>query len=106
MMRRAVLVLSLGLWLTPRGAAAQTFAVQQFKPVPNQQDNYFTQHGVRVLDPGSFEVGLLLNYANDPLVIVDGNDDRVGSLVGDQLAADAMFAIGAGEKLELSLDLP
>src|SRR6188768_1420083 len=104
MMRRAAVVLWLGLLLTARGAAAQSFDVQQFKPVPSQQDNYFTQHGVRVLAPGQLEAGLLLNYANDPLVVVDSHDDRVGSLVGDQFAGDLLFAIGVLPHLELSLD--
>jgi len=85
---------------------AQTFDVQQLRLVPNQQDNYFGQHSARILPAGGFEAGLVLDYANDPLVIVDSSGKRVASLVGDQLSGDVLFALGLFDRLELGLDVP
>src|SRR5688500_6449425 len=75
-------------------AHAQAFDTQQLRLVPSQQANYFGLHSARTLDAGSLEAGLVLHYANDPLVVVDGSGERVGSIVSDQLVANALFAFG------------
>jgi outer membrane protein OmpA-like peptidoglycan-associated protein len=92
--------------LVPARAQAQSFDTQQLRLVPNQQDNYFGLHSARTLGFGSWEAGLVLSYANDPLVIVDDQDERVGSIVSDLAVADVMFAIGVLDQIELGLDVP
>jgi large repetitive protein len=87
-------------------AHAQGFDVARFKPVPNQQDNYFTLHSTHTLPAWRWEAGLVLDYANDPLVLVDRRGDRRVSLVGDQLTANVLGAIGLTDSLEVGLALP
>jgi outer membrane protein OmpA-like peptidoglycan-associated protein len=85
---------------------AQAFDAQQLRFSPNQHDNYFGQHSARTLESGGLSAGLVLHYANDPLVLVDADDERVASVVGDQLVANALFAIGVLDILEIGLDMP
>jgi outer membrane protein OmpA-like peptidoglycan-associated protein len=87
-------------------AHAQSFDTQQLRLVPNQQDNYFGLHSARTLEAGAFEAGLVLNYANDPLVIIGEDGERVGSIVGDLAVADLMLAFGVLDILEVGLDVP
>jgi outer membrane protein OmpA-like peptidoglycan-associated protein len=99
-------VLALVALATPQLASAQTFDVQHFKPAPNQQDNYFSLESVRQLAPGQWEAGLLVNYANDPLVLTNGSGDRVRSIVSDQLTGNVLAAIGILKPWELGVDVP
>jgi len=92
--------------LTDARAHAQPFDSQQLRLVPNQQDNYFGLHSARVLPSGGWEAGLTLNYANDPLVLIDSDGERAGSIVSDQLVGDVLFAVGLFDVLELGLDVP
>src|SRR5688500_99576 len=92
--------------LSQARAHAQAFDTQQLRLVPNQQDNYFGQHSARILPSGGWELGLVLNYANDPLVLIDSDGERAGSIVSDQLFGDALFAIGLFDVLEIGLDVP
>jgi large repetitive protein len=87
-------------------AHAQGFDVARFKPVPNQQDNYFTLHSTHTLPAWRWEAGLVLDYANDPLVLVDRRGSRRVSLVGDQVTANVLGAIGLTDELEVGLALP
>ncbi len=84
---------------------AQTFDVQQFRPAPSQQTNYFGQHSARILGPGEFEIGLVTNYADDPLVVSE-DGERVGAIVSRQLVADLLGAVGIVDWLELGIDVP
>ncbi len=84
---------------------AQTFDVQQFRPAPSQQTNYFGLHSARILGPGEFEIGLVTNYADDPLVVSE-DGERVGAIVSRQLVADLLGAVGIVDWLELGIDVP
>src|SRR3954468_23394487 len=103
-LKRAALALVAVVW--PQVASAQTFDVQHFKPAPNQQDNYFSLESVRQLAPGQWEAGLLVNYANDPLVLTNASGDRVRSIVSDQLTANVLAAVGILKPWELGVDVP
>ena len=91
-------------------ANAQTvvdgFDVQSFKLSPALSANYLNLHQARALRGGQFEVGLMFNYANDPLVFYNEDDERDGKLVGNLLTTHVMAAVGIADRLELGLDLP
>lgn len=79
---------------------------ERFKP-PVTYDGWVTAEGsaVRpVADP--LELGLYLNYAYHPLVVVDGNDDVVAELVGGRLGFDLLGSLTLAGPFALGLDLP
>jgi outer membrane protein OmpA-like peptidoglycan-associated protein len=87
-------------------AQSRGFDVQNFNPMPSQQSNFITQSSGRVFPRGVYEVGLILNYANDPLVLQDEDGDRVARLVAGQFVGNLMASISLADPFELSLDLP
>ena len=101
--------LSLLVLLSAFTAAAQNrFDVQQFNPMPGQRFNYLGQASAGVMPHGIFEVGILVDYADDPLVIrsLGVNEERLGSVVSRQLTTRALFAVGLFDRLELGVELP
>jgi outer membrane protein OmpA-like peptidoglycan-associated protein len=82
------------------------FDVQRFKPSPNQQDEYFTVHSTHTLQAGRYELGLLVDYANDPLVVLNSKGKRAFSLVSSQATANVMAAVGLTDQLEAGLAVP
>ncbi len=101
-------------------ASAQdgTFELQQLNPAPSQTTGYFNLSSARGLRGGQYEVGLLLNYADDPLVLYaeDGDGDlgdRARSIVSGQLLANIHGGIGLlpvddneWARLEIGVDIP
>ncbi|WP_224365097.1 OmpA family protein [Hyalangium versicolor] len=80
--------------------------VQQFKPAPGKAD-VLGLHGPGVPGHLSWRAGLFLNYAHDPLVVVNSdNDDLLQHLVKNQLGFDLMGAVGLGKRFELGAALP
>ena len=98
------------LAFTATAAIAQTethFDIQQFNPMPAQRWNYLGQATGSVMPHGVFEIGLLADYADDPLVLESVSEgERLGSLVSEQLTARLLFGIGLFDRLELGVDLP
>jgi len=92
--------------LATASASAQTFDVQLFKPAVNPTQPYFLSESAQALGPWHWGAGVLVNYANDPLVAYDANGARVGSLVSYQAGADLMGAIGLTHELELGAGIP
>jgi OmpA-OmpF porin, OOP family len=82
------------------------FDVQRFNPTVSQRMGFFVQPSGRVTEAGRWELGLLLNYADDPLVLADIDDNRVGSPVAAQLTANLLFVWGFGNLFDLGVDLP
>ena len=90
----------------PTAAAQSGFDVQNFTPMPSQQTNYLTVTSARTPRRGTWETGLVLNYANDPLVVVNADGDRVLRIVGDQINADLLGSFAILETLELGVGVP
>ena len=92
----------------PGVATAQDdgFDVQLFNPSPSQSTNNFGTSQARILNAGQWEVGLLLNYASNPLVVLNSEDDRLESIVSGQFVGNILGAVGIADRLELGLDVP
>jgi outer membrane protein OmpA-like peptidoglycan-associated protein len=101
----ALLVLGGGAaWAQP--AASQAIDVQQYKPGPGAHD-VLGLHGARVGPHLGWNLGASLNFADDPLNVLDPREDRfVYRIVDSQLTLDLMGAIALFDRLELGLSLP
>ena len=102
----AAACVALGLGAGDARAQERGFDVQQFRPMPAQQDNFLTVSSGRTAPRGVYEVGLLLNYANDPLVVQDADGERVGRVVAGQFVGDLVGAFALADPFELAVDLP
>ena len=103
---KCVVILLLVLCATEAVAQDGRFDVQRFRPMPGQRNNFFTQASSEVLPHLSWEVGLLVNYADDSLVVRDDKESVLGRLVAGQLTANVVGAISLVERLEIGLDIP
>ena len=54
----------------------------------------------------SFQTGLVLNYALNPLVLRDANNDVAAAIVAHRLAGNAQFTVGLLDYVSLGVDLP
>ena len=92
------------------GAAAQSgVSVQQFEPQPSQFRNYFTVAAPQVVEAWRFELGLLADYADDPLVLRRSSDGRRiedGDIVGQMITTNVMGVIGLGGIMDLGIAVP
>ncbi|MFT6399585.1 MAG: hypothetical protein ACJAYU_004354, partial [Bradymonadia bacterium] len=86
-------------------SAQDGFDVQSFNMAPAMSANYLNLQQARTLRAGQFELGLMFNYANDPLVFEDGNGDRQAKLVRNLLSGHLMGAVGIADRLEIAVDL-
>ena len=82
------------------------FDVQRFRPMPGQRNNFFTQASSEILPHLSWEIGLLVNYADDSLVVRQDDETVIGRLVGSQLTANVVGNFSLVERLEIGLDVP
>ena len=73
---------------------------QNFVPVVDGLD-FVTVHSGKILDPGFWNLGLFVNYANNPLPSF-GADTSEDSLTG----LDFNFGVGLLERLELGISVP
>lgn len=84
---------------------AFTLPVERFRPAID--DNGFTTtEGAAIPSHMGFQAGLLLNYALNPLVIRDNEDDLVASIVAHRVAGNALFTLGLFEYMSVGVDLP
>lgn len=89
------------------GVSAEGFDLQQFNPMPNLAGtNMFSTAGAGVLPHLGWSAIALFNYANDPLVLRDMDQERVETLVSDQGTVHLLFAVGLMHWIELGVDLP
>ncbi|ATB48543.1 OmpA family protein [Corallococcus macrosporus] len=87
-------------------AASQAIDVQQYKPAPGAHD-VLGMHGARIAPHLSWNLGASLNYADDPLNLVDPRADRfLYRIVDSQLTLDLMGAISLFDRVELGFALP
>ncbi|MFP2913581.1 cell envelope biogenesis protein OmpA, partial [Pyxidicoccus sp. 3LFB2] len=86
--------------------ASQAIDVQQYKPGPGAHD-VLGLHGARVGPHLGWNVGVSLNYADDPLNVLDPRQDAfVYRIVDSQLTLDLMGAVALFDRLELGVALP
>ena len=89
----------------PAAAEEAHFPVERFRPAID---------GTGVLDVDSGQVGQHLqwtvgafaNYALNPLVFIDENGDRAGSLVTHRIGLDVIAALSLFDWLEVGVDVP
>jgi uncharacterized protein (TIGR03382 family) len=80
--------------------------VQQYKPGPGSQD-LLGLHSPKLGKHFHWNLGASLNYATDPLTVLDPRTDKVVyKLVSSQLTVDLMGAIALFDRFELGLALP
>lgn len=107
-MKKLPLIVAAAGCLLAASASAQMdqtgYDVQRFKPVPSQSVNYFGLHQAQILP--SWELGLLFNYADSPLILQDVNGDRAAELVQNQLTGHLLAGVGIADRFELGLDIP
>ncbi|WP_241759553.1 OmpA family protein [Pyxidicoccus parkwayensis] len=87
-------------------AASQAIDVQQYKPGPGAFD-VLGLHGARVGPHLGWNLGLSLNFADDPLNLLDPRQDTfVYRIVDSQLTMDLMGAVALYDRLEVGVSLP
>ena len=98
----ALLVLGVGT----NALAQDGFNVLQFNPQPSQATNYFETASARVLAHLAWEAGILMDYVDDPLVLVDANGQRVASVIETQIVANFLVSVGIADRAEVGIDVP
>ncbi len=79
---------------------------QRYKPA-GTHDGWVNAEGSRVRHPDDrWELGFWLNYANNPLLVVDGNGDISRSFVAGRLGADVVLSASLTRRLALGAALP
>ncbi|HAA58142.1 MAG TPA: hypothetical protein DCE42_25490, partial [Myxococcales bacterium] len=109
----AALLLVMGVCLFPaREALAQSndataFTAQRFRPW-HDPNGLFQSDSGKTLGKFKYTVGLLFNYAKDPLVLRTQDGARIngGELIGNQFAADLTFGFGILNFLDVYLAIP
>ena len=99
----AVLV---SLVISSSASAQDGFDVQQFNPMPSQFTNHFSLASGAILERGQWELHLMGNYADDPLVLRSADGDRLQSIVSQQMVLNLMGAIGIADILDIGIDIP
>ncbi|MBM4371380.1 MAG: choice-of-anchor L domain-containing protein, partial [Deltaproteobacteria bacterium] len=99
----ALIALTVALPAGP--AAAEQVETQAFRPSPFMHD-YFTVGTGETKGDFRWNVGLFLNYQNNPLVLRDGDGDEVRSIVEHQLTGNLLASYRFVDWLGLGFDVP
>jgi outer membrane protein OmpA-like peptidoglycan-associated protein len=86
-------------------AAADGLDGERFVPAVGAEGNYVNEHPAVPFHLG-WGLGLFLNYADDQVVAVDGNDNIVAKPLHRGLTADLIGSLGLFGRVELGLHLP
>ncbi|MEY4583003.1 MAG: hypothetical protein RL701_7706 [Pseudomonadota bacterium] len=99
-------LLALWLWLSPALVSAQTqgFAIDRFDPSERGSD-WFVGDSLDLRGHARPAVGLVLDYANKPLVVVAGSDERA-AIIEHQWFAHLGASVVLLDRLRLGLNLP
>ncbi len=109
-----VAIALVGLALAPRLAAAQVaaeprnFSVERFQ-LANDRDGLLGVEWAESRGNMAFDVALWVGYANDPLVVyadMQGDRQRVGSLVSNRTAASLTASLSPRDWVTLGFELP
>ena len=103
---RLTLVVLASLLATTATAQDGRTDAQRFNPAQSQYLGYFSQPSALVLHGGQWDIGLLVNYADDPLVLENFAGEEVSSLVSAQATANIVGAIGIGDMFQIGVDIP
>ncbi len=87
-------------------ASAQRFDVQQFRPAMTHRTGTIGLFGGEVLERDSLEAGLVLDWADSPLVVRGNSGGRFGELVSQQLTGHVVGAFGVSGIGEVLVDVP
>lgn len=100
-------VCALALAASPAAAQQEAFSipVERFRPALDDK-GFATTEAAAIPTHLGFQTGLILNYALNPLVIRDQEDDVIASIVGHRVAGNALFSIGLFEYVSVGVDLP
>ena len=91
---------------TARAAEMPTVDVQAFKPSPFMHDLFTVGRG-ETESPFVWNVGMMLNYQNEPLVLRSTSDDeQLRSVLSHQVTGDLLFAIRPWEFLAFGAAMP
>ena len=86
-----------------------SFPVERLRPSVDH-DGIISVEWAGLPDPWSWDIGLWLNYANDPLVLetlkANGDREEVGPLVGHRFTANLIGGFVPFRQLYLGLDVP
>jgi outer membrane protein OmpA-like peptidoglycan-associated protein len=86
-------------------AGADEFDVENFHPVSPGDGELMAVHTTRQAPSGQLAMGLSFGVVDDPLVVVDGNDDRIGDVVSRRASTELSAAFGLG-RLEVMAAMP
>lgn len=87
-------------------ASAEGFDIQQFQPMPDLRQNFFGTSSADVAHHMNWSAFALFNYADDPLVLLDDNNERVDSLVASQGTLHLLGSIALFDLFEIGVDVP
>jgi outer membrane protein OmpA-like peptidoglycan-associated protein len=88
-----------------QGAQDVQIESQFFKPTPFIGDCFTVGDG-KTMGKCKWNVGLMLNYQNDPLVLRTTDGDEIGALVEHQLVGNLLAAYKVLDWLAIGLDVP
>ncbi|MFN3203019.1 MAG: OmpA family protein [Bradymonadia bacterium] len=93
----------------PEQAQAQAndrFDVQQFRPAPSRWGDLNSTWTGRTRGQGRYDLGVLLTFDDNPLVVEGANGDRLGHLIEHQLTANLALTLGIFDWLDLGVVAP
>ncbi|WP_437924558.1 OmpA family protein [Sorangium sp. So ce291] len=91
---------------TSASAQETDIDIERFKPAVTH-DAFVVTEGSGVREPADpWELGLLLNYARNPLIVATGDGDLRRQIVSGRLGADLMASVTIAEPFALGLDIP
>jgi outer membrane protein OmpA-like peptidoglycan-associated protein len=87
-----------------QAVGAEGLDSERFRPAMDSQ-GVITTEGGQGEESGDLNVGIILHYSRNPLVVTSGND-VIRSLVSDRLAGDFIVSMGMTDWLTLGVDVP
>lgn len=87
-------------------AVADGFDLQQFQPMPDLRQNFFSTSSADVAHHMNWSAFMLFNYANAPLVLVDENKSAIDSVVASQGTLHLLGSVALLDRFELGIDVP
>jgi OOP family OmpA-OmpF porin len=103
-LRYATVLAAITLAAAPAGAQDGS-NIQAFSPAPGQ-DDFIVNYGARVPKHKSWTAGLLLDFAEDPLVVVDAGGEETSKIVDSAWTLHLMGAVALWDRLEAGLVAP